>query len=268
MGESAVSLVIRLAGPLQSWGVQSQFNVRRTGSEPTKSGIVGLLAAAEGRRRSDPIEDLLALSMGVRTDYAGSLLRDYHTVSDLFGRPLLSASITGRGAQKRTQPQKRTHVTERFYLEDAVFVVAVTGPESLLIELSEALRHPCFPLFLGRRSCVPTQPLVLEPDQSDGMPVRSPLWPGTALSVLGQVPRQVAAGQEQVPGRNKVGPVRLAVVVDDVDGDDLRTDVASSFEPRSRSFGIRRVRSASVLIGEIVTEDATGSHDPFVLLEQ
>ena len=73
----ARSLVLRLAGPLQSWGGQSQFNRRDTLGEPTKSGITGLLAAAQGRRRQDPIEDLLALRLGVRTDQPGSLLRDY-----------------------------------------------------------------------------------------------------------------------------------------------------------------------------------------------
>ena len=49
-------LVLRLAGPMQSWGVSSQFVHRATETFPTKSGLVGLLAAAQGRRRCDPIE--------------------------------------------------------------------------------------------------------------------------------------------------------------------------------------------------------------------
>ena len=138
--------MLRLAGPLQSWGSQSQFNRRDTSGEPTKSGLLGLLAAAQGRRRQDPIEDLLTLRLGVRTDQAGSLLRDYHTVSDLRRRPLLSAQVNAKGMQKQTSPAKLTYVTERFYLQDAVFVAAVCGPAGLLETLAAAMRSPCFSL--------------------------------------------------------------------------------------------------------------------------
>ncbi len=65
---SPLCLVLRLAGPMQSWGGRSQFNRRDTLTEPTKSGLIGLLAAAQGRRRQDSIEDLLGLTFGVRTD--------------------------------------------------------------------------------------------------------------------------------------------------------------------------------------------------------
>ena len=54
-------LLLRLAGPLQAWGVKSKFSIRATELAPTKSGILGMLAAAVGRRRTDPVEDLLTL---------------------------------------------------------------------------------------------------------------------------------------------------------------------------------------------------------------
>ena len=47
------TLLLRLAAPLQSWGSDSKFDIRRTGREPTKSGVVGLLTAAKGLRRDD-----------------------------------------------------------------------------------------------------------------------------------------------------------------------------------------------------------------------
>ena len=72
-------LLLRLAGPLQSWGVKSRFTVRATELAPTKSGIIGMLAAAVGRRRTDPIEDLLSLRFGVRKDQPGRVIRDFHT---------------------------------------------------------------------------------------------------------------------------------------------------------------------------------------------
>jgi CRISPR system Cascade subunit CasD len=248
MVDENASLVLRLAGPLQSWGGASQFNRRETLPEPTKSGVVGLLAAAQGRRRSDPIEDLLRLRLGVRTDRPGSLLRDYHTVSDYRGRPLLSASVTGRGAQKPTSPAKHTHVTQRYYLQDAVFVVAVGGPTELLETLHEAVRRPAFPLGLGRRACVPTQPLVLPSP-------RGPLWPGEPLAVLGQVDWQAPSSQ---------GSVALPVTVDDPDGDDVASDLPGSFDPRNRTFGTRRVRHTWVRLGP--PDAAVDDHDPFALL--
>lgn len=64
-------LLLRLAGPLQAWGVKSRFTIRATELAPTKSGIIGMLAAAVGRRRTDPIEDFLSLRFGVRKDQPG-----------------------------------------------------------------------------------------------------------------------------------------------------------------------------------------------------
>ena len=72
-------LLLRLAGPLQSWGSASRFARRDTEREPTKSGVLGLLAAAQGRRRTDSIEDLLDLTFGVRVDQPGAVLQDFHT---------------------------------------------------------------------------------------------------------------------------------------------------------------------------------------------
>ena len=74
------TLLLRLAAPLQSWGTDSKFEVRKTGREPTKSGVVGLLAAAMGIGREEPerLEPLNRLRFGVRVDQEGSLLVDYH----------------------------------------------------------------------------------------------------------------------------------------------------------------------------------------------
>ncbi|MBS6723516.1 MAG: type I-E CRISPR-associated protein Cas5/CasD [Clostridiales bacterium] len=135
------TLLLRLAGPLQAWGYDSKFETRRTGREPTKSGVTGLLAAALGRKRDEAIDDLLALHFGVRVDKEGELLHDYHTVQMKSGK---------------------TYVTHRYYLSDATFLVGFeSGDEKLLKTLEQALYNPTFPLFLGRRSCVPTLPLVI-----------------------------------------------------------------------------------------------------------
>ncbi|WP_050624777.1 type I-E CRISPR-associated protein Cas5/CasD [Clostridium phoceensis] len=135
------TLLLRLAASMQAWGSDFRFEVRRTGREPTKSGVIGLLAAALGRSRADSIDDLCQLRFGVRVDQEGQLLRDFHTAH---------------------QGAKTTYVTQRYYLCDAVFLVGLESKdEEWLQELDKALQSPIYPLFLGRRSCPPTLPLTL-----------------------------------------------------------------------------------------------------------
>ena len=128
------TLLLRLAGPMQAWGADSRFDIRKTNREPTQSGVIGLLAAALGLRRDEPLDALAALRMGVRVDREGVLLRDFHMA---------------HGA-------KSSYMTQRYYLCDALFLVGVfSEDEALMRRLEEAVRHPAFPLFLGRRSCPP-----------------------------------------------------------------------------------------------------------------
>jgi CRISPR system Cascade subunit CasD len=74
------TLLIRLAAPMQAWGVQSHGENRDTALEPSKSGVIGLLCAALGRDRADALDDLCALRMGVRVDREGRLQSDYQTI--------------------------------------------------------------------------------------------------------------------------------------------------------------------------------------------
>ena len=134
------TLLLRLAAPLQSWGISSKFEIRETIKEPTKSGVVGLVAAALGRSRVDSDEDLIQLRFGVRVDREGELLRDFQMV---YG-------------------EKASYVTQRYYLADAIFLAGLESDDYVFLEKIEyALKYPKFPLFLGRRSCPPTFPLVL-----------------------------------------------------------------------------------------------------------
>ena len=122
------TLLLRLTAPLQAWGSDSRFETRRTGREPSKSGVIGLLAAALGRSRADSINDLCQLQFGVRVDQEGQLLRDFHTAH---------------------QGEKTAYVTERYYLCDAVFLVGLASEdEELLQTLERALHAPVYPLFL------------------------------------------------------------------------------------------------------------------------
>ncbi|MFI9042032.1 type I-E CRISPR-associated protein Cas5/CasD [Streptomyces sp. NPDC053726] len=156
-------LLLRLTGPLQSWGLHSHFNERDTAAFPTRSGVIGLLAAALGRHRSEPIDDLAQLSLTVRTDRPGVPLRDLHTVG---GGLTAKETVTTAEGKKRTG-DTGTLLTHRTYLADGAFTVALTAPgghgdtDVLLARCAQALRHPRWPLYLGRRSCPPEGPLLL-----------------------------------------------------------------------------------------------------------
>ena len=140
------TLLLRLAAPLQAWGSDSKFNIRSTQREPTKSGVVGMIASAMGIQRNDDpkkLEPLNALRFGVRVDREGKLLKDFHMVHEMTGK-------------------RDSHVTTRFYLSDAVFLAALESDDNeYLSQIAYALENPVYPLFLGRRSCPPTLPIVL-----------------------------------------------------------------------------------------------------------
>lgn len=139
------TLSFNLQAPLQSWGVQSQFGHRETTKEPTKSGVIGLLAAALGRERHESIADLATLQMAVRVEQEGTVLRDFHTAG-------IDGFLRASGAVERKIPI----VSNRFYLADAAFKVALQHTDrSFLSQLEKALHEPIFPLYLGRKSCVP-----------------------------------------------------------------------------------------------------------------
>ncbi|MCH9276912.1 type I-E CRISPR-associated protein Cas5/CasD [Bifidobacterium amazonense] len=142
-------LLLQLAGPLQSWGDSSRFVRRETRTEPTKSGVIGLLACAQGRVREDPIEDLLDLSFGVRVEQRGRIIADFQT----------EKSLTRK--RNSREYEKTMPLTYRYYLADARFLVALGADRSVLEALDQALRLPRWPLYLGRRSCPPAFPVTL-----------------------------------------------------------------------------------------------------------
>ncbi|GAB3618005.1 type I-E CRISPR-associated protein Cas5/CasD [Okibacterium endophyticum] len=144
--------MLRLAAPLQSWGASSRFVRRETKPYPTKSGVLGLIAAAQGRRRTDPVEDLVKMTFGVRVEQPGRLVRDFQTARSLDGA-------------------KRMPLSYRFYLSDAVFIAGVQADRTLLDGIADAIERPVFPLFFGRRSCPPASPLVLGIRDGDLAPV-------------------------------------------------------------------------------------------------
>ncbi len=151
------TLFLRLEGPLQSWGMRAHWEERDTAFEPTKSGVIGLLGCALGLQRGDDrLRELSdVLRMGVRVDRAGALLVDYHTTGGAKaadGEP--EGLLNAQGKLKR-----ETDVSTRRYLMDASFLVALRGSDAMIMACTEALQHPVWPIFLGRKACIPTVPV-------------------------------------------------------------------------------------------------------------
>lgn len=223
------TLLLRLAGPLQAWGSDSKFETRRTGREPSKSGVIGLLAAALGRKRDESIDDLSALRFGVRVDKEGNLLHDYHTVQMLSGK---------------------TYVTHRYYLSDATFLVGLeTENEGLLEEIQKSLLHPVYPIFLGRRSCVPSQPVVLGIRKTN------------LIDALQKEPWQLTDWMQKQEIKKGNYFLRLLVEVLPNDrGAVALKDLPISFHPANRKYAYRAVKELPPVVLEVAFPKET-EHD-------
>lgn len=216
------TLLLCLMGPMQSWGITSRFDQRDTGKEPSKSGVIGLLAAAMGIDRENwtDLEPLTKLNMGVRHDRPGVPKRDYQTAGCANNDQVIKAD--------GTYSKNGGIVSQRDYLADAAFLVGLEGEDRALLERAQkTLRNPEWPLALGRKSYVPSEPIWVK----DGL-LDEPLfeilkwWPWISS------PRQ----WEETPKE-------LLVSLESEDGTGtLRMDQPlSSFA--ERRFGVRFVQS-------------------------
>jgi CRISPR system Cascade subunit CasD len=229
------TLLLRLAGPMQSWGVQSRFVIRDTGLEPSKSGVIGLLCAALGRPREAAMDDLAALRMGVRVDREGTMQTDYHTAGGSHRRAEANYGVARFG---ETKPE--TVQSWRRYLADADFFVGLETStdkaEMLLRQLDDALARPVWPLFLGRKAYVPGVPVRL-PDEPS-------LWGTGPRIVLGELHDALTlCWPIRRDGDRTDPPNRLRAVIEDSAGDQTRLDVPVSFAPLDRRYVARSVRT-------------------------
>jgi len=237
---------------MQSWGVSSRFKKLSTEREPTKSGVIGLIAAALGRERNEGIDDLCHLQFGVRIDQPGQLIRDYHTA-------------------RNPNDAKLAFISERYYLCDAVFVVGLgSNNESFLEKIREALLSPRFPLYLGRRSCPPSGQIVLGITQ---------LSLEEALKI-----QEWKANNWYMKRRSREENIDLEIVVDVPFGAKdayLKRDVPLSFNEEFRRYGFRSLSSdvkgvsvrnplwymspKAVAVPQLAKHKT--DHDPFLALE-
>lgn len=195
---STATLLLRLEGPVQSWGdASSRWDHRPTGPRPTKSGVVGLIANAMGRTYDTAIDDLAALRFAVRADRPGHIELDFRTaggatfpldastrwhnrkLTDLpdksqipYGAPRASANNAWTAAGRSAVFRPNT------YLADSAFVASVTGDAGLVNQIAQALDRPARLLCLGRRANPPAQEVlhtVLDGDCHERWPEDVPL---------------------------------------------------------------------------------------------
>lgn len=226
------TIILKFSGPLQSWGTDSHFETRHTDLYPSKSAVVGLIAAAFGYRRSQSqqIADLNRLHFAVRIDQPGSVTRDYHTAHKV----------------KPNGDPDRTYVTNRYYLEDAVFLAAVGHEDQAWMDrIEQALRYPYFQPYLGRRS----DPLLM-----DAIAAVSDTDPVAALRAQ---PWQAADWYK----RGHEAHLALYADADLLDGKNriYRKDAALSFAYSGRTYTFRQESRTFI---DLPTEE----HDAFAAL--
>ncbi|UOR01728.1 type I-E CRISPR-associated protein Cas5/CasD [Leucobacter allii] len=229
-------LLLTLAGPLQAWGSRSRFTERHTELAPTKSGVIGMLAAARGLARTADLGALATLRFGVRIDQPGEIIRDFQTARSRDG--------------KESMP-----LSQRYYLGDAVFLVGVESQGRAELErVQRELRAPAFPLFLGRRSCPPSGP------------IRTELRDGTIEEAFADAVWE-ASRRHRLQRRNSAR-VELETLIDASAGESgtFRVrDIPVSFAPEQRLHSWREVRAGVVAIPnpDVAPTPYPDEHDAF-----
>jgi CRISPR system Cascade subunit CasD len=161
-------LLLWLQAPLQSWGSDSRFGRRDTLNFPTKSGVMGLLCCAlgYGGEQREFLAEFLPLKQTVisfvrsRNDKKidrEPLLRDFHTVGNGYDdRDPWQTLLIPKTADGKKAVGGGSKLTYRYYLQDAFFAVILEVPSDKADMIADALKNPVWDLYLGRKSCVPT----------------------------------------------------------------------------------------------------------------
>ena len=192
-------LILRFDAPLMSFGSVAIDHHNPTDLFPGASLLTGLFANALGwtHGENEKLDALQArLVFAARWDVYPEALRDYHTV-DLGTPHMREPGWTTRG-----EPEHRkggtagymTHVRFRHYWANGVLTVAVALRNRKvpgIEDLESALKRPARPLFLGRKACLPSTPILAGRIRTQNV-----------LSALRTMPRA------RRPGRMQTGPMR------------------------------------------------------------
>lgn len=232
------TILLKFAGPLQSWGTASHFETRHTDFYPSKSAVIGLIAASLGYRRDEDekIARLNEFDFAVRIDQQGNLVKDFHI------------------AQKYTEKGvfDRNYVTNRYYLEDAIFVVALSHEDDQFLEMIlYALQHPYFQPFMGRRALPLTADFFLgKTNDSPLESLKSLEWQASPWFMKRQRTNIVSL---EIYSDNHLTPKGTY---------QLRQDYVKSFSQKGRRFGYRYETRELIQVQNLFQNKNT-NHDIF-----
>lgn len=224
------TILLKFAGPLQSWGTDSKFETRYTDRFPSKSGVLGLVSASFGFGRDDDEnnQQLNQLDFAVRIDQPGELLHDYH----------IAQQYNTKGVFKRS------YVTDRYYLQDAVFSVALGHEdESWVDDIEYALKHPYYQPFLGRRSNPLTADFFIASENKD------------VVTSLEKLEWQAASWYKR---KNKVEKLAIYADADLIEegASTMVRDRVISFSQKERKHGFRPIKRKYIpVIDHAVTKE-------------
>lgn len=214
------TVLLKLSGPMQSWGTSSHFETRNTDYYPSKSAVIGIIAASFGYRRDEEekIKKLNDLDFAVRVDQVGTLMKDFHIATKY----------------KDNGDFERNYVTYRYYLEDSVFIVALSSEdEKWMDDIIYALKHPYFQQFMGRRSCPVPIDFVLQENE---------------LGAIDALKNLVWQASEHYQKRNKeyIADIYADKELLDDEPYSTRNDRVVSFSQKERKFGPRFEAKSSI----------------------
>lgn len=215
------TLTIKLTAPLQSYGNEATFDRRTSYHCPSKSAVLGMVAAGLGYRRDDPrIPELNQLSFASRIDQPGERMSDFQIVE-----------------YQKSKTKTARKLTYRDYLQDAVFVVALGGDSVEIDEIYDALRHPKFQLYLGRRANPPAGPLMMQRFEDQ-----------TPVEVLTNLDWQAAAWYQRRRGESYSAEISADANLLPEQSNVLVKDAIGSFSQRHWYSKYRAVAHTRVLL--------------------
>ncbi|MGW0195904.1 type I-E CRISPR-associated protein Cas5/CasD [Nonomuraea sp. NPDC003201] len=231
MHDGPTSLALCFDAPMQSWGIRSRGIIRDTMTEPTKSGVLGLLCAALGidRNNDAALAELARLRLAVRVDREGIVECDYHVTQNV-------PTTQGTG--------HRTVVSGRYYLADALFLVVLEGDGRLLTRVAAAVERPHWRLSFGRKAYVPARPLLA---RGEGPASR------TAEEVLARYGWLESSPQARASMKRRTSRPGLRTIVEcppDIPDAQVRHDHPLSFVDGNRRFAPRTVRTGEVPLAD------------------
>lgn len=230
------SIILKFAVPLQSWGTDSNSNTRNTDYHPSKSAVIGMIAACMGysRNEDERIQNLNDLSFATRVDQQGKLLRDFQIA--------------------KKSGAKYPYVTNRYYIQDAIYIVGIgSDDEKLLNDVLTGLQNPHYQPYYGRKSNPVNADLILCKTEKNVLESiltykwQASDWYKSKLRYRRTIDLDVYADAHLIPDE----PFTLT------------RDAAQSFSQKSRVHEHRPIVTTTVTVSNPYFKEST-SHDVFL----